>query len=116
MPEDGLIPDLNFNFDFLNISNNMAAMFPNMAGMQPLAPEFYGDAAGPSSEVYALNLGLPALPRPTPFPTKLVLTPLDINTGLKRTAAHLEDVNSEAPVKKQCKKRSDAGIPCGPCK
>jgi hypothetical protein len=110
IPTDGLVPDLDFDLDFLNISNDMAAVFPDMMGMQPLTPGYYGNASGPSSAVYAPDLGLPALPRPTPSPTKSALTPLDINTGSKRTAAHLEDVNSGAPAKKQRKKRSDAGI------
>ncbi|KAJ7803077.1 hypothetical protein B0H14DRAFT_2613727 [Mycena olivaceomarginata] len=101
MPEDGLGPDLNFNLDFLQISNDMAAAFPNMAGMEPFAPGSYGDAGGPSSAVYAPDL---------------VLTPLDVNTGSKRTAAHLEEINSGAPAKKQRKKRCDAGIARGPRK
>ncbi|KAJ7896327.1 hypothetical protein B0H14DRAFT_3425685 [Mycena olivaceomarginata] len=116
MPNDGLVPDLDLDLDFLNISNDMAAVFPDMMGMQPLTLGYYGNAPGPSSAVYAPDLGLPVLPRPTPSPTKSALTPLDVNTGSKRTAAHLEDVNSGAPAKKQCKKRSDAGIPRGPRK
>ncbi|KAJ7719765.1 hypothetical protein B0H14DRAFT_2642890 [Mycena olivaceomarginata] len=102
IPNDGLVPDLNFDLDFLNISNDMAAAFPEMMGMQPLTPGYYGNTPGPSSAVYAPDLvGL--------------LTPLDVNTGSKRTAAHLEeDVNSGAPAKKQRKKCSDAGIPRGP--
>ncbi|KAJ7723595.1 hypothetical protein B0H14DRAFT_2641780 [Mycena olivaceomarginata] len=116
MSNDGLVPDLDFDLDFLNISNGMAAAFPEMMGMQPLMPGYYGNTPGPSSAVYAPDLGLPALPRPTPSPTKSALTPLDVNTGSKRTAAHLEDVNIGAPVKKQHKKRSDAGIPRGPRK
>ncbi|KAJ7823515.1 hypothetical protein B0H14DRAFT_3470033 [Mycena olivaceomarginata] len=82
MPDGALIPDLDFNLDFLKISNDMA---------QPL-------------------------PRPTPSPTKSALTLLDVNTGSKRTAAHLEDVNSGALAKKQHKKRSDAGIARSPRK
>jgi hypothetical protein len=116
MSNDGLVPDLDFDLDFLNISNDMAAAFPEMMGMQPLTPGYYGNTPGPSSAVYAPDLGLPALPRPTPSPTKSALTPLDVNTGSKRTAAHLEDVNIGAPAKKQRKKRSDAGIPRGPRK
>ncbi|KAJ7812256.1 hypothetical protein B0H14DRAFT_3879734 [Mycena olivaceomarginata] len=61
MPENGLIFDLNFNIDFLNISSNMAAVFPNMVGMQPFALGYYGDAAGPPIAVYALDLGLPVI-------------------------------------------------------
>jgi hypothetical protein len=114
---DGLVPDLNFDLDFLNISNDMAAVFPEMMGMQPLTPGYYGNTPGPSSAVYVSDLGLPALPRPTPSPTKSALTPLDVNMGSKHTAAHLEeDVNSGTPAKKQRKKRSDAGIPRGPRK
>jgi hypothetical protein len=116
MSNDGPVPDLDFDLDFLNISNDMAAAFPEMMGMQPLVPEYYGNGPGPSSAVYAPDLGLPALPRPTPSPTKSALTPLDVNTGSKRTAAHLEDVNSGAPAKKQRKKRSDTGIARGPRK
>ncbi|KAJ7830494.1 hypothetical protein B0H14DRAFT_3464740 [Mycena olivaceomarginata] len=116
MSNDGPVPDLNFDLDFLNISNDMAAAFPEMMGMQPLVPEYYGNGPGPSSAVYAPDLGLAALPRPTPSPTKSALTPLDVNTGSKHTAAHLEDVNSGAPAKKQRKKRSDAGIARGPRK
>jgi hypothetical protein len=113
MSDGAFVPDLDFDLDFLKISSDMAAAFPDMMGMQPLVPEY---APGPSSAVYAPDLGLPALPRPTPSPTKSALTPLDVNTGSKRTAAHLEDANSGAPAKKQRKKRSDAGIARGPRK
>ncbi|KAJ7812660.1 hypothetical protein B0H14DRAFT_3478701 [Mycena olivaceomarginata] len=116
MSDGAFVPDLDFDLDFLKISSDMAAAFPDMMGMQPLVPEYYGNAPGPSSAVYAPDLGLPALPRPTPSPTKSALTPLDVNTGSKRTAAHLEDVNSGAPAKKQRKKHSDAGIARGPHK
>ncbi|KAJ7862673.1 hypothetical protein B0H14DRAFT_3444611 [Mycena olivaceomarginata] len=68
MSNDGLVPDLDFDLDFLNISNNMAAAFPEMMGMQALTPGYYGNTPGPSSAVYAPDLGLPALPRPTPPP------------------------------------------------
>jgi hypothetical protein len=116
MLEDGLSPDLDFDLDFLQISNDMAAVFPSMAGMEPFAPGSYGDAGGPSSAVYAPDSGLPPLPRPPISPTRSVLTPLDVNTGSKCTAAHLEEVNSAAPAKKQSKKCSNAGIARGPCK
>jgi hypothetical protein len=116
MPDDRLVPSLDFDFDFLNITNDMAAAFPDMMGMQPLMPGYYGNTPEPSSAVYALDLGLPALPRPTPSPTTSVLTLLDVNTGSKRTAAHLEEVNGRAPAKKQRKKRCDAGISRGPRK
>ncbi|KAJ7832648.1 hypothetical protein B0H14DRAFT_3463261 [Mycena olivaceomarginata] len=123
MPDGAPIPGLDLDLDFLSISNDMAAAFPDMMGMQSLMPEYYGNAPGLSSAVYAPDLGLPALPRPTPSPTKSALTPLDVNTGSKRTAAHLEDVNSRAadvnsgaPAKKQRKRCSDAGIPRGPHK
>jgi hypothetical protein len=116
MPEDGLGPDLDFGLDFLEISNDMAAAFPDMVGMEAFGPGRYGDAGGPSSAVYAPDLGLPPLPRPPISPTRSFLTPLDVNTGSKRNAAHLEEVNSGAPAKKQRKKRSDAGIARGPRK
>ncbi|KAJ7798449.1 hypothetical protein B0H14DRAFT_2617874 [Mycena olivaceomarginata] len=116
MPEDGLGPDLDFGLDFLEISNDMAAVFPDMVGMEAFGPGRYGDAGGPSSAVYAPDLGLPPLPRPPISPTRLFLTPLDVNTGSKCNAAHLEEVNSGAPAKKQHKKRSDAGIAHGPRK
>jgi hypothetical protein len=38
MPEDGLGPGLNFGLDFLGISNDMAAAFPGIVGMEPFAP------------------------------------------------------------------------------
>ncbi|KAJ7898208.1 hypothetical protein B0H14DRAFT_2557248 [Mycena olivaceomarginata] len=116
MPEDGLGPGLDFGLDFLGISNDMAAVFPGIVGMEPFAPGHYGDAGGPSGAVYAPDLGLPPLPRPPISPTRSVLTPLDVNMGSKRTAAHLEEVNSGAPAKKQRKRRSDAGIARGPRK
>ncbi|KAJ7722165.1 hypothetical protein B0H14DRAFT_3520404 [Mycena olivaceomarginata] len=116
MPEDGLGPGLDFSLDFLGISNDMAAAFPSIVGMEPFALGHYGDAGGPSGTVYAPDLGLPLLPRPPISPTRSVLTPLDVNTSSKRTAADLEEGNSGTLAKKQHKKCSDTGIARGPRK
>ncbi|KAJ7813872.1 hypothetical protein B0H14DRAFT_3477509 [Mycena olivaceomarginata] len=83
IPNDGLVPDLNFDLDFLNISNDMAAAFPEMMGMQPLTPGYYGNTPGPSSASLCADLGLPALPRPTPSPHQVGLNSAGRQHGLE---------------------------------
>ncbi|KAJ7857953.1 hypothetical protein B0H14DRAFT_3447652 [Mycena olivaceomarginata] len=103
MPEDGLGPGLDFGLDFLGISNDMAGGVPRHSGDGAICA---GTLRGRGWTVRrSLCTGLGS-----------VLTPLDVNTGSKRTAAHLEEVNSGAPAKKQRKRRSDAGIARGPRK
>ncbi|KAJ7718181.1 hypothetical protein B0H14DRAFT_3521775 [Mycena olivaceomarginata] len=78
MSDGALGSDLDFDLDFLKISSDMAAAFPDMMGMQATCARILWERPGAVQRCLCARPGFASTPRPTPSPTKSALTPLDV--------------------------------------